>query len=126
MVYVDGSPASARAVRSAAELASALHAAFMAVVVDTPELARQPFDRQRDLQEAVDDAVDLGAELVRVEASDAATGLAQIAKARRATHLVLPYRERRGLSRLTEPSLADVMLGRMPNLELHIVASGHD
>ena len=34
----------------------------------------QPFDRPRDLQEALDDAVDLGAEVVRVEAADVASG----------------------------------------------------
>ena len=32
------------------------------------------FDRSRDLQEAIDDAVDLGAEVVRVEARDTAAG----------------------------------------------------
>jgi two-component system sensor histidine kinase KdpD len=125
IVFVDGSPASKRAVRSAAELAGALRAAFVAVVVETPEWERQPFDFKRDQQEAVDDAIDLGADLVRVEAPDAATGLVQIAKSRRATHLVLPHRERKGLRRLTDPSLADQLLERMPSLELHIVAAGH-
>ena len=37
LVLVDGSPASPRAVRRAAALAGALHAAFVAVVVETPE-----------------------------------------------------------------------------------------
>jgi two-component system sensor histidine kinase KdpD len=125
MVYIDGSPASKRAVRSAAELASALHAAFVAVVVNTPATARLPFDEQRDIREAADDAIDLGADLVRVDAPDPATGLAETARVRRATHLVLPYRERKGLRRLTEPQLADQLLERMPTLELHLVAAGH-
>jgi two-component system sensor histidine kinase KdpD len=125
LVYVDGSPASRRAVRSAAELASALRAAFVAVVVVTPQSERLPFDQQRDIQEVVDDAIDLGADLVRVEAPDAASGLMQVASARRATHLVLPFQGRKGLKRLTEPSLADTMLERMPALELHIVADRH-
>ena len=37
-----------------------------------PESSASPFDRQRDLQEAIDDAVDLGADVVRVEAADVA------------------------------------------------------
>ena len=89
-----------RAVRRAALLAGALHAAFVAVVVETPELERMPFDRQRDLQEAIDDAVDLGAEVVRIEAPDVVTGLEQVARAHRATHLVLPHQEVTGLRRL--------------------------
>ena len=73
-----------------------------AVVVDTPEAERQPFDRRRDIQEALDDAVDLGAEVVRVEAPDVVTGLEQVARSHRATHLVLPHREVGGLQRLRE------------------------
>jgi K+-sensing histidine kinase KdpD len=91
----------------------------------TPQSERLTFDQQRDIQEVVDDAIDLGADLVRVEAPDAASGLTQVAKARRATHLVLPFQGRKGLKRLTEPSLADTMLERMPALELHIVADRH-
>jgi len=84
IVLVDGGRAATRAVRRAAALASALHAGFVAVVVQTPEMARQPFDRGRNLQEALDDAVDLGAEVVRVEAPNVVTGLEQIApRARR-------------------------------------------
>lgn len=91
LVLVDGSPATGRAVRRAAMLASALHATFVAVVVDTPELERQPFDRTRDMQEALDDAVDLGAEVVRVDADDTVAGLEQVARSHRATLLVLPH-----------------------------------
>ena len=96
LVLVDGGPASKRAIRTAAELAGALHAALVAVVVETPEADRQPFDRNRDLQEVIADAIDLGAEVVRVEAADVATGLANVARDRRASHVVLPYRAREG------------------------------
>ena len=124
-MLVDGSPASPRAVRRAATLAGAIHARFVAVVVETPEIDRQPFDRTRDLQEAIDDAVDLGAEVVRVEAPDVATGLEQVARARRATHLVLPYRESRGgLGRLREQPLVDRLIERLPDVELHVVGPG--
>ena len=74
VVFVDGSRASKRAVRRAAHLASALHGAFTAAVVVTPDAERQSFDQTRDLQETIDDAVDLGADVVRVEASDRRRG----------------------------------------------------
>jgi two-component system, OmpR family, sensor histidine kinase KdpD len=123
LVYVDGSPESVRAIRRAAKLASALHAAFVAVVVETPAAEGQPFDRARDLQEAIDDAVDLGADLVRVEAPDVATGLERIARARRATHVVLPHHEVRGLKRITERSLIDRLMERLPELEVHAIGA---
>jgi two-component system sensor histidine kinase KdpD len=123
LVLVDGSPATVRAVRRAALLAASVHAAFVAVVVDTPELERQPFDRTRDIQEALDDAVDLGADVVRVEASDVVTGLEQVARSHRATHLVLPHREQSGLRRLRERSLVDRLIERLPDVELHVVGA---
>jgi two-component system sensor histidine kinase KdpD len=121
LVLVDGSPATLRAVRQAAKLAGAIHAAFVAVVVETPELDRQPFDRTRDVQEALDDAVDLGADIVRVEAPDLMSGLEQVARSHRATHLVLPHRELVGLKRLRERPLVDRLIERLPDVELHVV-----
>ena len=123
LVLIDGSPATGRALRRAAMLAGSVHAALVAVVVDTPELERQPFDRQRDIKEALDDAVDLGAEVVRVEASDVLTGLERVARDHRATHLVLPHHEISGLKRLRERPLVDRLLERLPDVELHLVGA---
>ena len=121
LVLVDGSPPSARAVRRAARLASALHGALIAVVVETPEADHRSFDRRRDLQETIDDAVDLGADVVRVEASDVLAGIEQVARSRRATHLVLPHEATTGLRRITERPLVDRVLERLPDLEVHSV-----
>ena len=85
---------------------------------------RQPFDRQRDIQEALDDAVDLGAEVVRVESPDVVTGLEQVARSSRATHLVLPHVERSGLSRFRERAVVDRLIERLPEVELHVVGPG--
>ena len=123
LVLVDGGPASVRAVRRAATMAVALRAALLAVVVDTPESLRSSFDRQRDLQEAIDDATDLGAQIVRVEARDVVDGLEQVARSSRATHVVLSQRETGGLQRLRERPLADRILERLPDIEVHLVAA---
>jgi two-component system, OmpR family, sensor histidine kinase KdpD len=123
VVLVDGSPASIRAIRRAATLAAALRAAFVAVVVETPATDGQTFDRSRDLQEAIDDAVDLGADVVRIEAADVADGLATIAERRRATHVFVPHREIGGLRRLRDRSLVERVLERLPDVEVHAVGA---
>jgi two-component system, OmpR family, sensor histidine kinase KdpD len=121
VVLVDGSRASRRAVRRAAHLASALHGALTAAVIVTPDAERQSFDRLRDLQETIDDAVDLGADVMRVESVDVAEGLETVARARRATHLVLPLHETSVVERLRRPPLPEQLIERLPDLEIHVV-----
>jgi two-component system sensor histidine kinase KdpD len=123
LVYLDGGPASHRAVRRACTLAGAIHAALVAVVVETPDASRSTFDQSRDLQEAIDDATDLGAEILRVPAADVVSGLEQAVRDRGATHLVIAHQGGRGLRRLVERPLADRLMERMPDLEVHLVAA---
>ena len=123
LVLLDGSPASRRAVRRAAKLAGIIHGALIAVVVETPESDRRPFDSNRDLQEEIADATDLGATVVRTEAKDLIAGLEQVAQSRRATHLVLPHRETAGLRRAFERPFVDRLIERLPDVELHIVGA---
>ncbi len=121
IVLVDESPACMRAVRRAALLAGSIRAALIAVVVEVPQTGHQPFDRLRDIQEALDDAVDLGAEVVRVEAKDLVSGLEEVSRSRRATHIVLPYRPQTGLSRVRDRPIIDRLIERLPDVELHVV-----
>jgi two-component system, OmpR family, sensor histidine kinase KdpD len=123
LVLVDGGPAAPRALRRAARLAGLMHASLSAVVVVTPESEREPFDRHRDLQESIDDASDLGATVIRVEAQDVATGVAQVARDRGVTHVVLPYRELSGVRRLLDRPLVDKLVALLPDVELHLVAA---
>ena len=123
LVLVDGSPASRRAVRKAAKLAGTIHGALVAVVVETPEADRQPFDRNRDLQEVIANAIDLGAEVVRVEAKDLVTALEEVSRSRRATHLYLPHLATVGLRRRLERPVVDRLVERIPEVELHVVGA---
>jgi two-component system, OmpR family, sensor histidine kinase KdpD len=121
LVLVDGSAASGRAVRHAARLAGALHAALVAVVVETPDMARSTFDRSRDLQEVLDDAVDLGAEVVRLAAKDLAAGVVEAARSRKASHVVLPHHRASAVQRLVERPLVDRLIDQLPDADLHLV-----
>jgi two-component system sensor histidine kinase KdpD len=120
-VLVDESAACRRAVRRAASLASALHATLLAVAVETAgvQLSR---DRQRDLQSNVDYATDLGAEVIRGEATDLVKGLAEVLLDQRVTHLVVAHRPRHGVDRLVRASLAESILAAVPGIEVHLVS----
>jgi K+-sensing histidine kinase KdpD len=119
MVLVDESAECRRAVRRSASIASALHAPLLGVAVETPgvQLSR---DRQQNIQANVDYATDLGAEIIRGEASDLARGLEEVVRERRVTHLVLVHRPHRGLH-VGRASLADRLLDAVPGLEVHLV-----
>ena len=90
--------------------------------METPEVERRSFDRSRDLQENLDYADDLGAEVVRVTADRVADGLVETLRRRRATHLLVPYHEGRTVAGWRRPTLAEQVLADLPSLDVHIVA----
>jgi two-component system sensor histidine kinase KdpD len=124
LVAVDDRAVSRRALRRGAMLASALDAAVTAAVIVTPEIARLAFDRERDLRENLAYADDLGAEIVRLEAPDLVSGLETLARERRVTHVVMARQEPRGLTARFAPPVADVLLERLPAIEVHLVGTG--
>ncbi len=122
LVVLDGRRSCRRAVRRAASLSGALHALLIAAAVETPSVGMS-HDRRQDLQENVDYAVDLGAEIVRLEAPDLVTGVLEIARSRRIAHVVLVQESRTVVDRLLRHSLADRLLQQLPGVEVHLVAA---
>ncbi len=123
LVVLDARPAARHAVRRAAALAGALRAPLLAVAVETPALGMSR-DRLQDLQQNVDYAVDLGAEVVRQEAQDLVAGLTAVVRARRVAHVVLVQEQRTVLDRILRSSVADRLLRAAPGVEVHLVAAG--
>jgi two-component system sensor histidine kinase KdpD len=122
LVLIDDSEATSRALRRAAATAAVLRAPLLALVVETPADAAAASEPSRRIREHLDDATDLGAEILFVEASDVAEGVARIVKARRVSRLVMPHRPMGAFERLRRTSLADRILERVPRLEITIVA----
>ena len=124
LVYVDGSHACRQAVRRAANLAGAVHAGLVAVVPPPEAAGALPFDRARDLREAVDLAVDLGATTVTLAAGEPEAALAALARDTGATHLFLPLTPQGPITRLTRGSLAERLGRLLPGVDLHLVSTG--
>jgi two-component system sensor histidine kinase KdpD len=121
-VVVDDTTVARHALRRGANLASALHAPLLAIVIETAAADGRPFDQSRDLRENLDFADDLGAEVVRVEARDIVSGTASVLRDRRVTHVVLPHHERRAIGGLVRRSLADGLLAAAPDVDVLLVA----
>ena len=126
LVLVDMSPATPRALRRAAATAAVLRAPLLALVVETPADASASSEQKRRIREYLDDATDLGAEIVVVEASDLADGVVQVASTRRVTRFVMPYRTSSTLERVRRSPLAERILERLPTLEITIVADARE
>lgn len=126
LVLVDTSRATPRALRRAAATAAVLRAPLLAVVVGTPGDAGASSEAVRRLREYLDDAVDLGAEVLNVEASDICEGIVGVARGRRVTRLILPHRASRTLERVRGKPLPERILERLPSLEITIVAEARD
>jgi two-component system sensor histidine kinase KdpD len=122
MVLVDDSDATPRALRRAAATAAVLRAPLLALIVQTPADPATGSEPSRRIREHLNDATDLGAELVYVETSDVAEGVVRVAGDRRVSRLVMPHRPAGTLERLRRQSLADRILERLPRLEITIVA----
>ncbi len=122
LVVVDGSPADRSAVRRAAILAGALHGPLLALRVERSG-ATVGSTADRDAGETVAYAEDLGAEVVRGTGASLAGAIADVCSRRRVTHVVLPYQATRGIAARLQPTLADQVLGLLPDIEVHLVAA---
>ncbi|MFI5261367.1 MAG: sensor histidine kinase KdpD, partial [Candidatus Limnocylindrales bacterium] len=119
LVAVDDRAVSRRALHRGAALATALGAQLTAAVIETPAVERLPLDRARDLQQNLDYATDLGADVVHHPARDLVGGLVDLARDLRITHLVMGRDVRRGLSARFTADPVELLLRQIPDLDVH-------
>jgi K+-sensing histidine kinase KdpD len=94
----------------------------LALVVETPADSGVSSETVRRIREHLDDATDLGAEIVTTEAADLVEGIVRIARARRVTRLVMPHRTSTALERVRKSPLTERILEQLPTLEVTVVA----
>jgi two-component system sensor histidine kinase KdpD len=121
VVLVDGSAGSRRAVRRAAALAGAIHARLVALVPPSGTVEAMPFDRARDLREALDVAVELGAQTAQLPAGDPAAAVGRAVRDLGGTHLFVPHGPSSRLDGLLHRSLVDRLMEHIPDVDLHLV-----
>jgi len=122
MVVLDGSPGNREAVRRAATLAAALRGQFLAAMIEAGDGGTSPRHVQQATRQAMDDAVDLGATVVRAEASDVWEGVIHLAQERQVTQLVMSRPEVGTMARALGRDPVDRLLAALPGLGLHLVS----
>lgn len=123
LVVIDDREASQQAMRRGASLAAAVGGSLTALVVETPELDRLPFDRSQALQRNIAFATDLGADVIRLSADELVDGIEEVARNRRITHLFMAYQSGDVFQRLARRTPLEILLERLPTLEIHLVTN---
>lgn len=122
LVVIDDREETRQALRRGASLCSAVDASLTALVVETPEIERLPFDRAQALQRNVAFATDLGADVIRLAADDLTAGIEEAVRSRRITHVFMAYSPGDLMQRLARRTPVEVLMQRLPGVEIHLVA----
>ena len=122
LVCIGPNPESERLVRAASRLATAMHADWIAIFVETTDLQTLPPQRRERIFATLRLAQELGAETTTIPGSDIATALSAFAKEHNTTTLVLGQSEHRGWHKLFHTDLARSIAKRAPEIGLHVVA----
>ncbi|HTT10311.1 MAG TPA: sensor histidine kinase KdpD [Burkholderiaceae bacterium] len=108
-------------VRAGKRLAAALHAPWIVVYVETPDLIRLP-EAERNRRIAwLRFAEQLGAETVTLGGHNAGQELLNYTRTRNVTRVLLGEPSRKGLARWMRPSTVDYLLKRIKGVDLTVV-----
>lgn len=121
LVVIDDREESRQALRRGASLCSAVDASLTALVVETPEIERLPFERAQALQRNIAFATDLGADVIRLSADDITNGIEGVVRSRRITHVFMAYQPGDLIQRLARRTPLEALMQRLPGVEIHLV-----
>jgi two-component system, OmpR family, sensor histidine kinase KdpD len=120
LAFVDGSPSSPVLIRRAWRIAQGLRSDLLVAYIRR-EMSES---EQRELARTLELAEDLNAHVVPLEGDNAGQALTAFIKAEHVNHVVLTHRKRGLLARVAGRSLADQLMADLPDVELHLTASG--
>ena len=123
MAGLSSSPTNAKIIRTASRMASAFHAEFFAVYVETEESSHMSDEDRKRLQDHIHLAEQLGAKIETIHGNDIALVLAEYAKLSNITKVVLGRSTTRK-KLWKRNSFVDHMLELAPNLDIHIIPDG--
>ena len=126
LVSVGPGPFSARLVRAAHRLATALHAEWLAVYVETPEHRRLPQTERDRITQALRLAEQLGAETATLSGRQVSEELLELARSRNVSKIVVgkPWRSR--WRSLLFGSVVEQLVSRSGDIDVYVITAERD
>jgi len=121
LVCVDERPGAVALVRYARRLADRLHAAWVALYVETGSSSRMNESERDRIAEALRVAARLGGQAVTVPATSVAAGVVDYARANNFTHIVVPAAPRSRWFELLRGSPTHEIIRRAADISIHVV-----
>jgi two-component system sensor histidine kinase KdpD len=121
LVCVGPDPLSARLVRAARRMASAMHAQWLAVYVETPSLARLPQSARDGILNTLKLAEQLGAETANLSGESVAGALLDFARQRNVSRIIVGKPTRSGWLARHKHSLVDELIDRSGTIDVYVI-----
>lgn len=122
LVCIGPSPSSAKCIRWTARAAEAFHASWSALYVEDTKREGVTKQQQKTIQENIELAEKLGAEIVNLTGHDLSIVISEYAKLSGITNIVVgKSRNRKTLKSLFEEDLEDKLISLLPAIEVHII-----
>jgi two-component system sensor histidine kinase KdpD len=125
LVCVGPDPLSARLVRAARRMATALHAEWLAVYVETPALARLPQTARDGILRTLKLAEQLGAETTNLSGEGVAATLLDFARQRNVSRILVGKPVRIGWRARIRRTLVDEIIDASGDIDVYVVTGEH-
>ncbi|MFA5915195.1 MAG: sensor histidine kinase KdpD [Burkholderiales bacterium] len=125
MVCVGPDAQAEKLVRAGKRIATALHARWLVVYVETPELLRLPEAERNRRIDLLRLAESLGAESVTLDGPSAAEALIEYARTRNVNRILVGKPNRHGIRRWLRPSTTSELVAHARDIDVYVV-SGED
>lgn len=112
-----------RLVRAGKRFATSLHAEWLVVYVETPELQRLSAEKRDSVLRILRLAEKLGAETLTLSTADMSAAIVKLSNERNVTKIVIGKPTRRGLKRLIFGSVVDELISDAHNINLYLLGS---
>lgn len=121
LVCLSSSPSNAKVIRTAARFASAFHASFTALFVETPHTSELNEKNRVRLRENLKLAEQLGAKIATVYGDDVAYQISEYAKASGVSKIVMGRSSNKSKLLLTSPNFVERLTSLAPNMDVYII-----
>jgi two-component system sensor histidine kinase KdpD len=122
LVCVGPDPLSTRLVRSAARMAGALHAEWLAVYVETPKLVRLPQAARDRILQTLRLAAELGAESANLSGESVAATLMEFARQRNVSRIIVGKPLRPRWRDRFDVSLVDELIRQSGTIDIYVIS----